>query len=411
MTPERQGAALVRDVVGRAGDPVDPLTSIDALEQVTPADVELILHPRGTSDGSRVVARGIAASPGVARGVAVLDPGRALDLADQGRPFILVRDSTAPGDELVLAHAAGVVTSSGGLASHAAILARGRGLPAVCGTESLLIGEHSFTAPDGTVVHEGDPISIDGTTGDVAVGGDPLGDVGGAKEIGVAGSADLPDELGVLLGWADDVRAGILGVWANADTADDARRARSLGAEGIGLCRTEHLFHDADRAAVLQRMLHPERTVDAAEAEVEVCDLLRGDLVELLEVMDGLPVTVRLLDLSELEKRSMLGGRGVRSAVVHPELYRAQVRAAERRRRHPTGGRWRPLVRILVPLVVAATEVVLVRELVTSTLRETPGIPDIPVGAMVETPRAALQGAELAVAGASCRSAATTSPS
>ncbi len=143
MTPERHGALLVRDVVARADDPDDPLTTIDALELVTPADVELILHPSGPAESSRVIAAGVGASPGVASGAVALDAGRALDLSDRGQPYVLVRTATGVDDEPALARAAGVLTASGGIASHAAILARGRGIPAVCGADALRISAES----------------------------------------------------------------------------------------------------------------------------------------------------------------------------------------------------------------------------------------------------------------------------
>ncbi len=232
MSVGLHGAALVRDVVRRGDDAADPLGSIGALELVTPSDLELILHPHRTPGAARVIASGVGASPGVASGIAVFDSARALDLAEQGRPFILVRPMTALVDDSALARSVGVLTSSGGIASHAAILARGRGLPAVCGAGSLRVSASSLTAGDGTVLHEGEAITIDGTTGEVLVGA-------GDAEVVV-----VPAELDRLLSWGDEVRAGALGVWANADTADDAARALWVGAEGLGLCRTEHLLAD-----------------------------------------------------------------------------------------------------------------------------------------------------------------------
>ncbi|MGZ4718442.1 MAG: putative PEP-binding protein [Acidimicrobiales bacterium] len=392
MTAGLRGAALVRDVVRRADDPTDPMTTIDAVERVTPSDVELILHPQGEPGSARVVAVGIGASPGVASGQAVFDAGRALDRSDDGHPIILVRPTTGPDDAAALAGAAGVVTSTGGMASHAAVLARGRGLPAVCGAHSLRIGADSLTTTDGVVVREGDVVSIDGGTGEVRVGAiEP--DVG-----------DVPVELDALLGWADEVRAGSMGVWANADTAADAGRARRFGAEGLGLCRVEHLLlgHGLD---VVRRVVGADDAADREAALDELAGRLRADLVSMLEVMDGLPVTVRLLDLpldqvadGSSERNPMLGVRGVRLAVLRPSLYRAQVQALAGATidRLEAGGH--PIIRLMVPFVSTLTELVLARELVESVLAELDRPLDVRIGAMVETPRAALRCAELAAA-------------
>ena len=170
-----------------------------ALAQVTVADVEAVLHAQGTGE-RRVLATGLAASPGVASGVAVFDAWRGLDTVDDGHDVILVRPETSPADEPCLSVACGVLTSRGGMASHAAVIARGRGLPAVCGAESLVIGDDELTTADGVVVHEGDLISIDGSSGEVLLGALDVGEV------------DVPDELHTVLGWADEVRAGHLGV-------------------------------------------------------------------------------------------------------------------------------------------------------------------------------------------------------
>jgi pyruvate,orthophosphate dikinase len=403
MTAGPRGAALVRDVVQRANDPIDPLSSIGALELVTPEDLELVLHPTGPGSGAPVLASGIGASPGVGVGIAVFDAGRALDRAGRDEPFVLVRPVTEPADEPALALAVGVVTSGGGLASHAAVLARGRGLPAVVGAGSLVIGDDGFTAADGTVVREGDVITIDGSRGEVSVG-----DAAGSPTV------ELPEELEELLAWADEVRAGSLAILANADTAADARRALGFGAEGVGLCRVEHLLLATGGFAALRRAVGtafgpPDAARDGSDAVDDVQARLREGFEELLEVMDGRPVTVRLLDvpLHELgrveasagrwpeEHNPMLGLRGVRLAVVVPALYRAQVRAlaeAVAARLHAGG---RPDARVLVPFVSLASELAFARELVESTVADTPRVDRLPTGVMVETPRAALCGAEL----------------
>ena len=416
-----RGAELVRLVVARVTDAADTFSSFDAIRAVTPADIEKILHPQTTASTGRVVATGLGASPGVASGVAVFDTWRALDADDDGQDVILVRPDTSPADDPALAVAVGVLTLRGGLTSHAAVVARGRGLPAVCGADSVRIGDTSFTTGEGVVVREGDVISIDGSTGEVFLGSLAIDD------------DEVPPELDLLLGWADEVRAGRLAVRANADTPADAALARAFGAEGIGLCRTEHLFLGPDRLPLVQRIILADGPEAEAAALSELHRVQRADFVELLEAMDGLPVTVRLLDLPlheflpdrgqlevadardgldaegvELlaatrrwhEHNPMLGVRGVRLAVLKPDVYRMQVRALVEAAvdRLDAGGT--PRVQVMVPLVATAAELALARswidDEVGAVLGQRAGELTVRVGAMVETPRAALRAGELA---------------
>ena len=404
----------------------------------------------------------MAASPGEARGLAVFDAWRALDLVDEGHAVILVRPETSPADEPAMSVVAGVLTSRGGLGSHAAVIARGRGLPAVCGAHDLDIGADSLRTAAGLVVREGDPLRIDGSTGQVRRDPGVGGSGGPVASRSVAAADDepgggergggLPEAATVVLGWGDRLRAGRLAVLANADRAADAERALDLGAEGIGLCRTEHQFLAPDRLALLQRLLlaaSPEAEVDALE---ELTDAQRGDFAELLEVMDGRTVTVRLLDpplheflpdLIGLERADatgsldaaglevlaaarrwhehdpMLGVRGVRLAVLKPVLYRMQVRAllqatADRR---DQGGDPRPW--LMVPLVSVAAELALVRAWVADEESAVsaagpeggptrPTTAPLAVGAMIETPRAARWRVSWRPTPTSCRSAPTT---
>jgi len=332
-----------------------------------------------------------------------------------------VRPETAPADEPGMAVAAGVLTSGGGLTSHAAVVARGRGLPAVCGADSIMVGDDSFTTNAGVTVREGDVISIDGSTGEVFAG------------VVTVTDDDVPAELEVLLGWADEARAGTLAVRANADTAADAALARSFGAEGIGLCRTEHMFLGTDRLPLVQRMI----LADGPEAELAALDELhraqRHDFAEVLAAMDGLPVTIRLLDppLHEFlpdvgdlevaeargelapgdaellaaarrwhEHNPMLGVRGVRLAVLKPAVYRMQVRALVEAALDRLDAGGTPRVQVMIPLVSTAAELALARhwvvDEVAATLGDRSGQVEVPVGAMVETPRAALRAGELA---------------
>ncbi|HEY5154024.1 MAG TPA: putative PEP-binding protein [Acidimicrobiales bacterium] len=419
-----RGAARIRAVVARGLDPADAFTPDDAVRAVTAEDLELVLHPQGSGGVGPVLAVGIGASPGSASGAAVFDTWRALDLVDEGIPVILVRPETAPADEPAMAMAEGILTSGGGMTSHAAVVARGRGLPAVCGAAGLTIGEDALTTVDGRVVAEGEVISIDGSTGQVRLGET------------VVDAGEVPPEMTTLLAWADDARAGGLAVLANADTPEDAARALAFGAEGIGLCRTEHLFLGADRLPLVQEVI----LADGSAAETAALDALevvqRADFAALLEVMDGRPVTVRLLDpplheflpdLTDLvvaesqraltpaedallaaarrwrEHNPMLGVRGVRLAVLKPGLYRMQARALfEAALAHLDGG-GRAEVRVLIPLVSTRAELALVRgwvvEEAEALVRDRPpGSPELTfaVGAMVETPRAALRAGELA---------------
>jgi pyruvate, orthophosphate dikinase len=417
---KRTGAAALRIAVDLTTDPRIMLTPTEALMRVSPEHVEQVLHPHLRRTHAKVLAHGVAASPGAAVGQAFFDADRAADAADAGEQVVLVRPETSPEDVHGMIAAEGILTSRGGMASHAAVVARGWGKPAVCGAESLQIEADSFTSADGTVVREGDAISVDGTTGVVYLGEVPLEE------------ADVPPELGTVLGWADEVRAGVMRVRANADTASDAARAREHGAEGIGLCRTEHMFL-GERLPVVRRMILADTPEEEEAALAELLEVQREDFESVLEAMDGLPVTVRLLDpplheflpsVEELlveqargnlppegeamlvaaehwrEVNPMLGTRGVRLGIIKSGLYRMQVRAlveaALARRR--AGGT--PIVEVMIPLVVTLPELELTRRWVEDEVVAVAGDdPDafrVLVGTMIETPRAALVADELA---------------
>ena len=344
-----------------------------------------------------------------------------------GEDVILVRTETSPDDVHGMLVAEGILTSRGGLVSHAAVVARGWGKPAVCGADALDIGKDAFstastTSTAGTTVREGDVISIDGTTGEVVVGEMAL----------VEGSR--PDEFDTVLEWADEIRGDAMGVRANADTGPDAAAAREHGAEGIGLARTEHMFL-GERLPMVRRMILAD-TPEAEEAALaELLETQRADFEEILEAMDGLPVTVRLLDpplheflpdieelverevrgsLSDEEKKlfaaarswqeqnPMLGTRGVRLGVIKDGLYRMQVRALMDATvtRAEAGGR--PVVEIMIPLVVTRQEVEHVRSWVEEEVAEARARTDhtlhVLIGTMIETPRAALRADEIALA-------------
>lgn len=367
----------------------------EAVMGVSPNLIEDLLHAKMAGDSSApVVAHGVAASPGAASGRVCLTVDAVLDADDEGIPAVFVRPFTTPADEVAMSAAAAILTAKGGMASHAAVIARGWGIPAVVGVETLAVDVVAGVARLGEVeLRDGDAITVDGSAGTIMLGAAEVGEV------------VIPDELFRLLEWADELRDGRLAVRANADDAFSARLARQFGATGVGLCRTEHMFL-GERLPLIQRAITDggRAALDAlAEAQVE-------DLLGLLEAMDGLPVTVRLLDppLHEflpdhpelVEENPMLGVRGARLGVLRPELYRAQAKAVAEAaaRRVEAGGD--PQVQIMVPLVVGGPELAHVRAVVTDELagfESRLGGRAIPVGAMIETPRSALAAAEIAV--------------
>ena len=366
----------------------------EAVMGVAPDDIEDLLHAKMTADSSApVVAHGVAASPGAASGRVCLTVDAVLDAEDEDIPAVFVRPFTTPADEVAMSAAAAILTAKGGMASHAAVIARGWGIPAVVGVETLAVDIVAGVARLGEVeLRDGDPITVDGSAGTVMMGAAEVGEV------------EIPDELFRLLGWADELRGGRLAVRANADDAFSARLARQFGATGVGLCRTEHMFL-GERLPLIQRAITdggPAALDMLAEAQVD-------DLVELLEVMDGLPVTVRLLDppLHEflpdhpelVEENPMLGVRGARLGVLRPELYGAQTKAVAEAAAIRVSAGGDPQVQIMVPLVVGGPELAHVRAAVADELagfENRLGGRSIPVGAMIETPRSALAAAEIA---------------
>ncbi|MGI9051093.1 MAG: pyruvate, phosphate dikinase [Ilumatobacteraceae bacterium] len=395
------------------------ITKQEALTRVSADHLDSVLHPQFSGAGS-VIAKGLAASPGAAVGKVYFTADDAEDAVDRGEQVILVRSETSPEDVHGMMVAEGILTSRGGLVSHAAVVARGWGTPAVVGAESIKISGRSFTVGDATVV-EGDVISLDGTTGEVVLGAMTLA------------AAEPPPEFETILSWADAVRRGKLGVRANADTGEDAANARRLGAEGIGLCRTEHMFLAPDRLPVVRRMILASTPVEEDAALEELRKVQQDDFTDILEAMDGLPVTVRLLDpplheflpsVEELrikqathglddeeqqllaaaqmwsEHNPMIGTRGVRLGVVKPGLYAMQVRAlldaaADLRKRGSN-----PVVEIMIPLTVTREELALARgwvqDEITAATKGMRTKPDITIGTMIETPRAALRADEIA---------------
>ena len=414
---KRSAAAALRMAVEMVDEGL--ITEDDALRRMNPVQLEQLLHPRFGPGAPAPVTTGLAASPGAAVGEIVLTSEEAVARAAEGRRAILVREETSPDDLEGMVAAAGLLTSRGGLVSHAAVVARGLGIPAVCGAAAMIIDARSRTVTIGDVVlRPGDVVSIDGSTGAVVVGPVDL----------VVPDADPRVER--LLGWADARRT--LRVYANADTAEDARRALAAGAQGIGLCRTEHQFL-GDRLPLVQRVILSRTPEEEAAALVPLEAQQRADFDELLELMVGRTVVVRLLDpplheflpdIEELriaealgtldadgerllvaaaalrEHDPMLGVRGLRLGVIRPLLYEAQVRALLRAAaaRLVVGGD--PRVEVMVPLVTTRGELAwamqLVHRVAGQVERETGVRVPYTTATMVETPRAALHARELA---------------
>jgi pyruvate,orthophosphate dikinase len=378
----------------------------EAVARIDPAQLDQLLHPMIDPDAHvEVAARGLNASPGAASGAIVLDADTAEERGRAGESVVLVRWETTPDDIHGLIHAAGVLTAHGGMTSHAAVVARGMGKPCVAGCEelsidvgagTLRIGEHDLRA--------GDVVTIDGGTGRVIVGAVPL----------VPPAID--ENFGTILGWADDLRR--LRVRANADTPEDAAKAREFGAEGIGLCRTEHMFMSDERLPIVREMILARDEEERRSALERLLPMQQADFEGIFEAMAGLPVTIRLLDpplhefLPPLEEATseamrdrirqlhesnpMLGTRGCRLGLQFPEIYEMQVRAIVRAAlavRERTGDA--PLVEIMHPLVGFREELSRLRELTERVAAEEPSVEYL-CGTMIELPRAALRADEIA---------------
>jgi pyruvate,orthophosphate dikinase len=431
---KRTGAAALRMAVEMTkptgtGKKAWKISKTEAIMRVAADHLDQVLHPQFATK-SKSIAKGLAASPGAAVGQVFFTADDAEAAALAGKDVILVRAETSPEDVHGMMVAKGILTSRGGLVSHAAVVARGWGTPAIVGADAVKISGNSFTA-NGVTVKEGDWLSLDGTTGEVMLG-----------QLALMASKP-PKEFDTILKWSDEVRKGKMDVRANADTDEDAKKARELGAQGIGLCRTEHMFLAADRLPVVRRMILASSPEEEAAAFEELRKVQKKDFIALLKEMSGLPVTVRLLDpplheflphVSELEIKKatsgldaeeatllraahewsevnpMLGTRGVRLGVVKPGLYAMQVRALMEAADDVASKGYEPIVEIMIPLTVTREELALARSWVEDVLadinsRPVPKAkkgeksikrPKVSIGTMIETPRAALRAGELA---------------
>ncbi len=454
MLQTRDGKRTARAEIKIAVDMVEEglITKKTAIKRVSPEQVDMLLHPQfggetkaqAAAAGERIVEKAVNASPGAAVGIAAFDADIAEEWGNEGKAVIMVRPETKPDDVHGMIASKGILTSRGGATSHAAVVARQFGTPAVCGADVMNINteQRLFTVEvgDGQVVevHEGDWLSIDGGTGEVFIGQIETEDPDFESE----------HDLITLLSWADDIRR--LGVWANADYPQDAVRARSYGAEGIGLCRTEHMFFEESRLPVVQSMIMADSKVRRVTALESLLPMQRGDFAGLFRAMDGNPVIIRLLDpplheflpahedliaeladlkvrlqhmhtLSEIdaalaevrakedilervdflkESNPMLGMRGDRLGIVMPEITEMQVRAileaalqvkAEGIDAHPE---------IMIPLAGHVGELEFMKKIVdevsTAVFEEAGATVDFKFGTMIEVPRAALTASQMA---------------
>ncbi|NHN36305.1 pyruvate, phosphate dikinase [Pseudomaricurvus alcaniphilus] len=418
---KRTGRASIKIAVDMVNEGL--INEKEALLRVSPEHVEAFLHPMIDPQAKTdVVATGLPASPGGVSGQVVFSADEAVEVAATGKPVVLVRRETTPEDIHGMNVAEGILTELGGMTSHAAVVARGMGVCAITGCDGLSIdyGAGTATTREGVVIRRGDVITLDGSAGEVM-----LGDIPKIE-------ASASDDFQTLLSWADKHRR--LKVRANAETRKDAAKARELGAEGIGLCRTEHMFFEAERIDVMRAMILSESRAEREQYLQQLLKFQHADMLDLFQVMDGLPVTIRLLDpplheflphtLEDMELLAanigkpvekireitehlsevnpMLGFRGCRLSVVYPEITEMQVRAIIGAAVQAAEQGGRPLPEIMIPLVVNVREIRLITEIIERGIREvlkekSVSIP-YKIGTMMETPRACLGADRLAPA-------------
>ena len=423
MLQTRSGKRTARAALKIAIDMVAEgvISEHQAIERIDPHQLDTLLHPTLDPQAKRsILTTGLPASPGAASGEIVFNPDEAEKLAAQGRTVILVRIETSPEDIHGMHAAAGILTTRGGMTSHAAVVARGMGRPCVSGAGAVYIDyDAQVMSSGGETLNKGDIITIDGTTGQVLKG-----------EVAMV-QPEMTGDFGTLMGWADKVRR--LGIRANADTPRDAAQAREFGAEGIGLCRTEHMFFDPERILAVREMILAESEQGRRAALEKILPMQRADFTELFEIMAGLPVTIRLLDpplheflpqqddeitevaqalgmsakklkqrVSELrEFNPMLGHRGCRLAITYPEITEMQARAIFEAAADAGSSTNEPvLVEVMIPLIASREEFDFLNErivAVADAVQEEKGAKlDYQVGTMIELPRACLRAHEIA---------------
>ncbi|HAW60146.1 MAG TPA: pyruvate, phosphate dikinase [Actinobacteria bacterium] len=425
-TGKRTAAAALKIAVDLVKEGL--ITKKEALTRIDPGQLDQLLHPRIDPEAEvKVLARGLPASPGAATGEVVFDADIAEERGMAGKKVILVRWETTPDDIHGMIAAQGVLTAHGGMTSHAAVVARGMGKPCVCGCEAVRIDlDNKLLRVNETLVREGDIITVDGGAGRVILGEAPL--------IPPTVSPDFQQ----ILEWADKHRR--LGVWANADNPEDAKKAREFGAEGVGLCRTEHMFFGEERLPLVQSMILVDSKAERERILEKLLPMQRGDFEGIFKIMTGLPVIIRLLDpplheflpnladlrvevtemrlkgapqeeiaekerllhkvRAEVEANPMLGLRGCRVGIVYPEIYEMQVRAIMDAACNVKAEGFDPKVEIMIPLVAHANELSLTSERAKAVAEEVLQAWGMDfsyrVGTMIELPRACLTADELA---------------
>ena len=426
MLQTRNGKRTAQAALKIACDLVDEgmRTEEEAVAMIDPRNLDTLLHPQFDAKALKAatpLGKGLGASPGAACGKAVFTADDAVAWAGRGEKVVLVRLETSPEDISGMKSAQGILTVRGGMTSHAAVVARGMGTCCVSGCGDIVMDEANkkFTL-GGKTFHEGDEISIDGTTGNIYEGLIPTVD------------ATIAGEFGRIMAWADKYRR--LRVRTNADTPTDAKKARELGAEGIGLCRTEHMFFEADRIAAFREMICSD-TVEGREAALEkILPYQQGDFEQLYEALEGTPVTIRFLDpplhefvptteeeiqkLADAQGKSvqaikdiitglhefnpMMGHRGLRLAVTYPEIAKMQTKAVIRaainvQKKHPD---WKVVPEIMIPLTSEVKELKFVKKIVVETadaeIKAAGADLHYEVGTMIEIPRACLTADEIA---------------
>ncbi len=422
MLQTRNGKRTARAALKIAVGMVDEglITESEALHRIEPASLDQLLHPTLDPEAPKdILVRGLPASPGAASGKVVFSADEAEAMANTGEKVVLVREETSPEDIHGMHAAQGILTSRGGMTSHAAVVARGMGTPCVSGAGSVRIDykKQQFAVMD-RIVKKGDVITIDGAKGEVMVG-----------EVAMI-QPELSGDFARLMTWADGVRK--LRIRANAETPGDAQAAREFGAEGIGLCRTEHMFFEADRIIAVREMILADNEAGRRAALAKLLPMQRQDFVDLFKIMHGLPVTIRLLDpplheflphsdeeveevaraagadpeklrrraASLREVNPMLGHRGCRLGISYPEIYEMQARAifeAALEAGAETGEAVVP--EVMVPLVATQRELDLIKEridAVADAVRKERGAGlQYLVGTMIELPRAALRAGDI----------------
>ena len=436
-TGKRTAMAAVKIAVEMVDEGL--ISKEEAIMRVTPENIDTLLHPQiDPSANKDVIAKGLAASPGAAVGRVVFDPDEAVEFEKKGEKVLLVRPETTPDDIHGMNAAQGILTARGGMTSHAAVVARAMGKPAVVGCEELFINvsEGYFIARD-KKVKKGEVVTIDGTTGEVYLGEVPLI------------MPSLSGNLQKILEWADEIRT--LGVRANADTPEQAKKAREFGAEGIGLARTEHMFFGEERLPIMQEMIMARTEEERREALNKLLPMQRNDFVELFKAMEGFPVIIRLLDpplheflpnreeiqqeinelklslksaeslrkmdeliskIKEKEKllsiinelhefNPMLGFRGCRLGIIYPEIYEMQVKAIIEAAIQVTLENREIYPEIMIPLVGHVNELKYLKDKLEETIKEEMERAGVEIkykfGTMIEIPRAALTADEIAM--------------